>query len=283
MIEDDDAYCEALVREADRDRYLAALFAPRRHRSALLALYAFDIETAQVATRVKDPLAGEIRLQWWHDVIGGASADQAGGHPVAARLLSVMAQYRLRPEPLFAMIEARRRELDEAPFATMDEFTAYARDGDGNLLELAAGVLNDGKNPDVAELAANAGFAMSAVRVLTSYPQQRAKGKTFVPLDMLACNGVRINDMLVDAPTDGVRAAFGTLASAGLAALERTRALLYTMPDEAAPAFLPLALVRPALKAAMQKTYDPLEPAQLPMWRRQWMLWRASKNLVRSL
>jgi hypothetical protein len=41
--------------------------------------------------------------------------------------------------------------------------------------------------------------------------------------------------------------------------------------------------VRPALKAAMQKTYDPLQPAQLPMWRRQWMLWRASKNLVRSL
>jgi phytoene synthase len=283
MIEDDDAYCEALVREADRDRYLAALFAPRRHRSALLALYAFDIETAQVATRVKDPLAGEIRLQWWHDVIGGASADQAGGHPVATRLLSVMAQYRLRPEPLFAMIEARRRELDEAPFATRDEFAAYARGGDGTLLELATSVLNDGKSADVAELTANAGFATAAMRVLSSYPQQRAKGKTFVPLDMLACNGVRINDMLADIPADGVRAAFGALASEGLAALERTRALLYTMPDEAAPAFLPLALVRPVLKAATHKGYDPLHATALPMWRRQWMLWRASKNLVRSL
>jgi len=31
-------HCAALVREADRDRYLASLFAPALHRDALLSL-----------------------------------------------------------------------------------------------------------------------------------------------------------------------------------------------------------------------------------------------------
>ncbi len=37
-------HCAALVREADRDRYLATLFAPAEHRDALFALYAFNVE-----------------------------------------------------------------------------------------------------------------------------------------------------------------------------------------------------------------------------------------------
>ena len=42
------AHCEALVRAADRDRFLAALFAPRERRGALFALYAFNVEIARV-------------------------------------------------------------------------------------------------------------------------------------------------------------------------------------------------------------------------------------------
>ena len=38
----------ALVREADRDRYLATLFAPAVHRDALFALYAFNAEITRV-------------------------------------------------------------------------------------------------------------------------------------------------------------------------------------------------------------------------------------------
>ena len=37
-----DRYCEDLVREADKDRFLASLFAPAERRPALLALYAFN-------------------------------------------------------------------------------------------------------------------------------------------------------------------------------------------------------------------------------------------------
>ena len=55
------AHCEALVRAADKDRFLAALFARAEHRPALYALYAFNVEIARVRELVREPLAGEIR------------------------------------------------------------------------------------------------------------------------------------------------------------------------------------------------------------------------------
>ena len=41
----------------------------RRQRRALLALYAFNVEIARVREQVSQPLPGEIRLQWWIDML----------------------------------------------------------------------------------------------------------------------------------------------------------------------------------------------------------------------
>src|SRR5687767_346179 len=77
-----------LVRTADRDRYLAALYAPEDRRADLLALYAFNAEISGIRDRVSQSLPGEIRLQWWRDVIAARDADAGAGHPVAEALLA---------------------------------------------------------------------------------------------------------------------------------------------------------------------------------------------------
>jgi len=46
-------YCENLVREADKDRFLATLFAPAECRGALFALYAFNVEVGSVRERIR--------------------------------------------------------------------------------------------------------------------------------------------------------------------------------------------------------------------------------------
>src|ERR1700742_5251521 len=88
-------HCTALVRETDRDRYLATLFAPAEHRDALMALYAFNIEIARVREVAREPMPGEIRLQWWREVIEGERPGEAAAHPVAAALIEVMARHGL--------------------------------------------------------------------------------------------------------------------------------------------------------------------------------------------
>ena len=57
------------------------------------------------------------------------------------------------------------------------------------------------------------------------------------------------------------------------------QSLLSVPPDAALPAFLPVALVRPALDRLARR--DPFAPAELSPWRRQWLIWRAARNPAR--
>ena len=57
------------LRDSDRDRYLACLLSPADKRGPLSALYAFHAEIARIRDLVREPLPGEIRLQWWRDVL----------------------------------------------------------------------------------------------------------------------------------------------------------------------------------------------------------------------
>ena len=70
------SYCAELVRDADRDLYIATLFAPAHDRNALYALYAFNVEVAQVRDRAREATPGEIRLQWWREVLQGERSEE---------------------------------------------------------------------------------------------------------------------------------------------------------------------------------------------------------------
>src|SRR4029078_3470659 len=105
---EDDKYCAALALEADRDRYLAALFAPADRRGALFSLYAVDIEFSRIRDLAREPMPGEIRLQWWREVLEGVRAGEAAANPVAGPLLAKLARHRLAMDKLTDLGETRR-------------------------------------------------------------------------------------------------------------------------------------------------------------------------------
>ena len=70
-------HCEENVRSNDGDRYLATLFAPADKRPFLFALYAFNLEIARVRETIHETMAGEIRLQWWRDVVENTAAGRS--------------------------------------------------------------------------------------------------------------------------------------------------------------------------------------------------------------
>ena len=82
-------HCEELVRTGDKNRFLATLFAPQKYRRALYALYAFNLEVARTRELAREPIPGEIRLQWWRDVLGGAGRTSATGISAGASSGSV--------------------------------------------------------------------------------------------------------------------------------------------------------------------------------------------------
>jgi len=271
------AHCEGLVRAADKDRFLTTLFAPAEHRNALIALYAFNVEIARVREVVREPVAGEIRLQWWSDVLSGVGRGEVAAHPVAAALLASIACYRLPPERFKALIEARRFDLYDEPMATLADLEAYADGASASLIALAAQILAAGGEPDIGALSHHAGLAHALAGLLAAFPIHAARGQLFIPLEMLARHADRL-DVKGGPATPQLRAALAELRLRARHHLGAAQQLLATAAPAVVPALLPVALAGPTLARMERRGYDPFVPVAIAPWRRQWLMWRAARR-----
>jgi phytoene synthase len=274
-MQDSFTYCEQLVREADKDRFLASLFAPADRRPALMALYAFNVEVARVREHVHEALAGEVRLQWWRDAL--QEQGEARANPVAAALLDAIAHCKLPIEPLLRLIDARTFDLYDDPMPSQIELETYARRTSSALIELAAAILC-GSEPDLGETAIHAGIAYAVTGLLRAFPVHATRGQVYIPRDVLDRHGATREEILAGRTTDALKAALAEIRQRvrqHLAELDEWRSLV---PPEASPAFLPVALVPGLLGAMDRPRYDPFKPVEPAQWRRQWILWRAARR-----
>jgi phytoene synthase len=268
------AHCEALVREADRDRFLASLFAPIERRRDLFALYAFNIELGRVRELAREPMPGEIRLQWWREVIEGQRSSEAAAHPVAAALVEVMTRHRLATEPLLAMIEARAFDLYDDPMRGLPELEGYARAIEGTTIAMASRVLGS----DAGEAALQAGLALSFAGVMIGLARHAARRQLYVPLEILQRHGAQAEDLFAGTVTAEWRAALGELRLRAQAHLSAVGQAITGIATAALPALLPLAPLRPLFDRMDRDDYDPLHPPELAAWRRQWRIWRVARK-----
>ncbi len=275
------AYCEARLRAGDRDRFLATLFAPAQQRGALFALYAFNLEIARIREAVRNPLAGEIRLQWWSDVLAGDARGSAEASPVAAALLAAVAQHALDLDRLRALIDARRFDLYDEPMATLVGLEAYADAAAGNILALAAQIVAGRAVPELDALVRHAGRGQAIAGLLAAFPIHSRRGQLYMPLDVLHRHGSSREGISADRATGALRAAFAEMRSIARGHLRQARALLASAPAAALPAFLPVALAGPMLARMESRDYEPFAPVVIVPWRRQWLLWRAARNPTR--
>lgn len=75
-----------LVRDADRDRWLATQYAPAALRPAVFAVHALDLEFAKIAATTTEAMLGEIRLAWWRERLIGLDAGEVPAQPVLRAL-----------------------------------------------------------------------------------------------------------------------------------------------------------------------------------------------------
>jgi phytoene synthase len=279
-MQDQSAYCEALVREADKDRFLAALFAPAAQRGALHALYAFNIEIARVRESIHEPLAGEIRLQWWTDALAGKAAGDASANPVAAALLAAVVRYGLPIELLTGLVAARRFDLYDDPMRTLAEFNEYACATSSALIELAARILAGGEMPGLGPLAFHAGLGYAIAGLLQAFPVHAARGQLYLPLEVLERHGVG-QEFAAKPATAQLRDALAEMRGHARQHLAQAGRLADGMPVAGLPALLPVALAGPALDRMERADYDPLAAVEPAQWRRQWLLWRAARRPAR--
>ncbi len=269
------AHCEALVREGDPDRYWASLFAPPDKRPYLHALYAFNFEIARVRESVREALMGEIRLQWWRDALQGEVRGDVRANPVAAALDETIVKFRLPRQFLVDLIDARIFDLYEDPMPSLNDLEGYCGETSSSLIQFSSIVLSDGSDPGTADAAGHAGVAYAITGLLRAFPWHARQGQVYIPADILAHHGVVRDDIVAGRGGPGLQAALADLRAVARRHLEQVRTLRGTIPSAAEPAFRPLALVEPYLKAMERRGYDPFyTEIDLPQWRKIWALWR---------
>lgn len=267
-------FCFDAVRRNDRDLWLASLFWPETVRPHTHALLAFNAEIAGVQNAVTNPTLGEIRYQWWREVI---EKDAPAGNPVAEALLDTIGRFNLDKARLLALIEARSFDLYDDPMPTEEALENYLRDTSANLFDAVARILAPGRVPPAC--VEDAGRAFGLVGVLRGLPYQVMKGQLFLPLDLLQRLKLPPETVMAHRNSPGLGLVLQTLRA-------RVRVHLRDMHDHlrdagpAAAACLPAFLCEPYLKRMARPTLNPFEtPIELPQWRRQLVLWRAARRL----
>ncbi len=274
---DSASFCADLVRSHDFVRYASTLFMPATQRRALLALYAFNVEITRVRDHISQPLPGEMRLQWWTDMLAGAGHGGIEGNPVAAELLLVIRDFRLPVELLSRLVDEHQFDLYNDPMPSMAALESYVNDTSAALFSLGARVAAR-PSEAIDHLARHAGLAQGMLQVVATLPWDTARRQLFVPLQLLEQHGSGIEEVFSRKLTPKARAAIDQLIGEARGHLKTAFDLLADVPPEVRPVFLPLSLLRRDLKWMSRADSDPFAPRVASRLRTLWTLWRASRS-----
>jgi 15-cis-phytoene synthase len=278
---DSAGFCADLVRTHDFARYASTLFVPADLRRPLLALYAFNAEISRVREQVTQPLSGEVRMQWWTDMLRGAGHGGVEGNPVAAELLLTIRNFHLPVEPLTRLIEEHQFDLYNDPMPSMAALEGYINDTAAALFMLAAAIAAR-PSPEIEHLARHAGLAQGFSQVIANLPFDGARRQLFVPLQVLQQHGSGIEEVFAGKQTPKLRAALDQLIGEAQRHLKTAFALLADVAPEVRPIFLPLALARRDLVRMSRADTDPFMLRMTPRFSNLWTLWRASRSRLFS-
>ncbi len=258
----------AMLRDTDRDRYLACLLSPDDKRGALAALYAFNAELARIRDLVHEPLPGEIRMQYWRDLLEGNAHGSTEANPLAAALLSAVEAHRLPRQTLVNMIEARIFDLYDDPMESRTSLEGYAGETASALIQLAGLILSPDEAMKSADAAGHAGVAQAISGMLLLMPLHQRRGQVYIPLEILSATGLDRGTFLAGEDKPRISAAIEAFAGLGRDHLAKARASV--LPPSVLPAFLPAVLAEPVLVKAQKRGAAVLEASlQEPQWRRQ--------------
>ncbi len=174
-------YCLDLVRSDDPDRYLLSLFAPQRVHRGLWALYAFNQEVAKIRETVSEPMLGEIRIQWWQDVINEIEEGRVREQPVIIELANLMTEHASIKLELNELLAARRNEISGEGSADFGSLKLYANQVGGALYYAASKIIHSKLTKEAGQAARylGAGWAMlGLVRALPHSWQTNAAPHT---------------------------------------------------------------------------------------------------------
>ncbi len=266
------------ARRLDRDRYLCALFAASERRHGLFALLAFNGEVARIREAVSEPLLGQMRLEWWRQVVDGIYAGTAHPHGLVRPLAEAVQRFGLSRAHFDRLLDGRARDLGDAPPEDMAALVDYAEATSSTLVALVLEVLAVGGEA-AAAAGRHVGIAWALTGLLRAASFHARAKRQYLPAELMAAAGARPRDLFELRPTPALAQVARGMAATAREHLAAARALRAEVPRAALPALLPATLADGYLRRLERNGYDVLgrssEIAQpLRQARLAWAAWR---------
>ena len=222
--QDPSTYCRELVRRQAHEHYLASLLLPHSSRSVAFALRALSCEVAAIRDSVSDRRLGQVRAQWWKDVVGKAGEEGSVNHPVARELQALLTNHPdLNKGLLQSLASSRDHFLSDSPFDTLEQVEQYGMDAFSGIYLLlleAMGNTNGHAKHAVTQL----GKCEGLVTLLRGTPHNSSKRRVYLPSSLLAEMGASQEGVLRRGPLEeGLRDVVEVVASRAQQHLEAAR------------------------------------------------------------
>lgn len=271
------SYCAAEVRRADYDRFLTVLFAPAAARERLFALYAFNHEIAKVRETVREPMLGQIRLQWWREAIGGIYGGAPRKHEVAEALGAAVAASQPSRAAFDALIDAREFDLAGRAPDTLAALEAYCEGTSAQLLFLAADMLGakaEGTRAALRPL----GIAWALIGLIRAIPFHARARRQYIPADVAATAGLSEDALFALKPSEALTRAVAALSAAAETHLAAAKAAATSAERAARPLLLFATLARGYLRLLRRRDHDVMSrPIELSPAAKILRLWWAAR------
>lgn len=265
------------LRESDREAYLATLFLAEEHREDVATLWTFNAEVERIRSLVSEPVPGEIRLQWWRDVLSGQRTGEGASHPLARALLRIIERHQLQAGAFDNLLEARIFDLYNDPMPDRATLEGYLGETRSVLFQLSLQIIM-GEEPENGDAAGHAGVAFGIAQVLRHMPLHRARRQVFVPKEVLQAAGLNDAQFLaLEAPAK-LQPVIAALTALGREHLSKADEAIGSLEKQNRAAFLLLTICKLVFSRADKNLGKiAFEPMQISPLNVQWHM------LLRSL
>ncbi len=258
------------LKTRDPERYTACLYLPSAIRNDVACLYTFDAEISHIPELVSEPMPGEVRMQFWRDLITNGSAKGVG--PMAESLLEVVEQHSLPREVLYNYLNARVFDLYHDPMPDMASFEGYLGETHSILFQLAAFIAGGEPGTRMADACGHAGVAFGIARLLASLARHHGSQRIYIPEDILAKHGMSSSIWLSEPVGETHLQVIGEMVQLARSHRKLADQAVSGLADKIAPVFMPLAFVEPLLKKIENTGSDLfVHPVALGNLQRQWV------------
>jgi NADH dehydrogenase [ubiquinone] 1 alpha subcomplex assembly factor 6 len=251
------SFCENEVKKNDYERYLCCLLVNNYLRHRLFPIYAFNNEISKVKHIISEPMAGYIRLQWWHDAIDEIYEREPikHRHEIVDGLYELVCETEIPKTMFHDLIDAREEEVDFKVPSDLESLNEYVVKTSSNLFDLllfAAGV-----NCKTAhEAAYHAGVSYAIVGIMRSIKYNAYYGRILFPEDLMKKEGITIEDIINGNNLDKAKNIVKALCDKAEVNLQHVKTLIKGTSNEAKSVLLPVCIVDVFLKRIRKHDFD---------------------------